>query len=247
MKPQLLVGLWIRRDHFRFPRYIGSDHILALVRSGAFVFESKDGAHRVGEGECAVFRAGVLYRREVLSPVTMYFFRYKSDTPFFAEEHIIFRDQARIASTLQMLERLAEDVFLDTFELQKNLFSDLLTQYEIEHNGEGAHGEARDTAVTAAIAYLSENLHKKPNLTELGEKIGTSYITLLRRFRLKTGMTPSEYLLALRSEKAKQMLSETDLLVKEIAAFCGFENEYYFSNFFKKRVGVSPLTFRALL
>ena len=43
------------------------------------------------------------------------------------------------------------------------------------------------------------------------------------------------------------LLTDTDLLIKEIAYACGFENEYYFSNFFKKHTTLSPSAFRASL
>ena len=36
----------------------------------------------------------------------------------------------------------------------------------------------------------------------------------------------------------------TDMLIKDIAAMCGFENEYYFSNFIKKQTGMNPSAFR---
>ena len=48
------------------------------------------------------------------------------------------------------------------------------------------------------------------------------------------------------ADEAKKMLTDTDLMVKEIAYACGFENEYYFSNFFKKHSALSPTAFRTL-
>jgi iron complex transport system substrate-binding protein len=57
-------------------------------------------------------------------------------------------------------------------------------------------------------------------------------------------MPPSEYLAAIRMKKAESLLSDTALPVREVAAACGFENEYYFSNFFKRHKGHSPSAFR---
>ena len=57
-------------------------------------------------------------------------------------------------------------------------------------------------------------------------------------------MTPSNYIALLRIQKAKEMLSNTELPIKEVAAACGFEDAYYFSNFFKKQFGISPTSFR---
>jgi AraC-like DNA-binding protein len=45
-------------------------------------------------------------------------------------------------------------------------------------------------------------------------------------------------------QKAKELLTGSSLQIKEIANACGFENEYYFSNFFKKHIKMSPSDFR---
>ena len=58
-------------------------------------------------------------------------------------------------------------------------------------------------------------------------------------------MSPSDYVITLRIQKAQSMLAQTDLRIKDIALACGFENEYYFSNFFKKHTALSPTAFRA--
>ena len=71
-----------------------------------------------------------------------------------------------------------------------------------------------------------------------------SYVQFLRRFQKYTGVTPSEYITSLRMQKAKTLLSDTDYHIKDIAEKCGFESEYYFSNFFKKNLGLSPKAFR---
>jgi transcriptional regulator GlxA family with amidase domain len=81
-------------------------------------------------------------------------------------------------------------------------------------------------------------------LSDIGKKTGLSYVQFLRRFQVYTGMTPTDYVTALRLQKAKTLLVDTDMLVREVSAVCGFENEYYFSNFFKKHVKMSPSDFR---
>lgn len=60
-------------------------------------------------------------------------------------------------------------------------------------------------------------------------------------------MTPSQYAAWAKLRKARTLLAESDLSVKKIAFACGFENEYYFSNFFKKHTGLSPTAYRRTL
>ena len=51
----------------------------------------------------------------------------------------------------------------------------------------------------------------------------------------------------MKLEQAKYLLFETDFLIKDIATMCGFENEFYFSNFMKKQTGMSPSELRKLI
>ena len=53
MKVQLLVNLCVCRECFLMEDFIGSDDIFALVKSGSFCFESKDGSYTVCENEAA--------------------------------------------------------------------------------------------------------------------------------------------------------------------------------------------------
>ena len=57
-------------------------------------------------------------------------------------------------------------------------------------------------------------------------------------------MTPKEYLLRLRLEKAKQLLLYSALSIKEIASTLDFFDQYHFSRFFRTRTGYSPTAYR---
>ena len=68
--------------------------------------------------------------------------------------------------------------------------------------------------------------------------------TFTRHFTRDTGIPPKEYLRKNLLRKACELLGANDLLIKEIAEKLGFTNEYYFSRFFRKHLGVPPLTYR---
>ncbi|MBE6601689.1 MAG: helix-turn-helix transcriptional regulator [Ruminococcaceae bacterium] len=244
MSVQLLVNLRIYREEFQMERYLGSDDIFALVKSGSFTFSFDGEPITVGAGEGALFRKNVLYERKIITPVTMYFFRYRSDTPIFLQDKITFSDTARIQSTIALLEKLDTGVFKEEFSMRCSLFSDIVTQYAIENATQMNELAVRDARIERVIVKISESLHKKLLLSELAKEAELSYVQFLRCFKQYTGMNPSEYLAVLRLQKAKQLLSETALPIKEIAYTCGFENEYYFSNFFKKHTLTSPSEFR---
>jgi len=240
MNAQLTVALKVTREKFIMEDFIGSDDIFALVKEGSFRMETEGAQFLIQKNEGALFRKNVLYHRHVIAPVTMYLFRYKSEKTVFESDHVIFDNQARLATTLSMLEQLDSEVFSNDFDCRCHLFADLIMQHAMEnHTTPGV-----DSTVRHAVAKIRGSLHTGIDLVSIGKESGLSYVQFLRRFKAATGMSPSDYIIALRLQKAKALLSDTDLRIKDISAACGFENEYYFSNFFKKHTSFSPTAFR---
>ncbi len=83
-----------------------------------------------------------------------------------------------------------------------------------------------------------------PALDELSAAIRRSPSQAIRIFQRDFGITPYQYLLRRKMETARMLLKNSVKPVKEIACELGFSDEYYFSNIFKKKNGVSPQKFR---
>jgi AraC family transcriptional regulator len=82
------------------------------------------------------------------------------------------------------------------------------------------------------------------SLTELAEAVGAHPVTLTRAFHRAFGCTAGEYLRRVRLERALHWLANTDRPLVRIALESGFVDHSHFSNFFRRRVGVSPSTYR---
>lgn len=67
-----------------------------------------------------------------------------------------------------------------------------------------------------------------------------SYSYFKKLFIDKYGCPPVKYITKLKINRACELLQTKKFSVSEIARMCGFENVYYFSNVFKKQMGVSP-------
>ena len=203
METQLLVFRKAVRNRFVMPDYLGSDDIFTMVIQGSFVVEWEGKKATVQESEGFLFRKNVLYHRSVLSPLTMYLFRYRSPEPAFACDHVLFRDKNRLRTTLDLLERLDNGVFKDDYVYRSHLFRDLVLQYAIE-NGvlQGA-----DPVIEQAVARIKDRLSLGVDLAAVAEKTGLSYVQFLRRFKAFTGMTPMDYVTSLRLQQAKELLT----------------------------------------
>jgi AraC family transcriptional regulator len=93
---------------------------------------------------------------------------------------------------------------------------------------------ARDAACTHATS-----------VAVFADLCGVSASHLARCFRQTTGTTVHAYVQSIRIERARTLLAESSLPLKEIAAACGFATPRYFSTAFRRAAGESPRSYRA--
>ncbi|MGC5744420.1 helix-turn-helix domain-containing protein [Chryseobacterium sp. NFX27] len=84
-----------------------------------------------------------------------------------------------------------------------------------------------------------------PTVHSIAEQLHISANYLSDMLRIQTGQTTQQHIQQRLIEKAKEMLSTTELSVSEIAYHLGFEHPQSFHRLFKSRTSVSPLEFRA--
>jgi len=95
-----------------------------------------------------------------------------------------------------------------------------------------------------AARYLREHSEQKFSLSEIANALFVNGNYLARAFKHETGHTLLWYHNAVRCEKAKRMLTETNLSVAEIGTAVGYVSPAHFSHQFKKMTGVSPSDWR---
>ena len=96
------------------------------------------------------------------------------------------------------------------------------------------------TIVEAARAIMQEHVDEGVTVEEIARRGGVGYTRLLSIFRQYTGLTPYQYYLQLRIHRARELLRQPGVTVKEVSARMNFENQYYFSRLFKKKTGMTP-------
>ena len=80
---------------------------------------------------------------------------------------------------------------------------------------------------------------------EISERAGyKSQHYFCKVFKDYTGYAPAKYFQELKLRKAKELLAETAIPIKEIAYSLNFSSYGYFLSFFKKRVGCTPMEYR---
>lgn len=102
----------------------------------------------------------------------------------------------------------------------------------------------KDNLATQAIRYMNAHLFEQIDVAMVAEAVNLSPSHFSRQFKRYTGYSPYEYIILRRLDKAKYLLTSTQLTVKEIAYHIGYNSEENFIHGFEKNVGISPTLFR---
>ena len=104
---------------------------------------------------------------------------------------------------------------------------------------------SRQEHIIRAVRYkIHQNWSDNLDWEKLASEQNVSYVWFRKAFKDIMGIPPNQYHLNLKLEKAALMLKETTLLVAEVATKSGFESEFYFSRFFKKKMNIKPSDYR---
>lgn len=98
--------------------------------------------------------------------------------------------------------------------------------------------------IERAKAIMYEHYDTEIDLNEIAAKLCSSYSKFRKIFKKYTGYSPADYFQEIKIRKAKELLLETNMSIKEVAYELNFSSYEYFLSRFKKRTGLSPQKFK---
>lgn len=99
-------------------------------------------------------------------------------------------------------------------------------------------------SIEAAKEFIQQHFHDNLSLQNIATTVGLSPYHFCRLFKKITDITPYQFLLKTRLQKAATLLLNTKSSVTDISYDAGFDNLSLFINSFRKRYGISPLQYR---
>lgn len=107
------------------------------------------------------------------------------------------------------------------------------------------HLNTSETYVTKAKFLLKRNFgNPELKIEDIAKHLYISHAHLCLLFKKSTGISPKEYLIDLRNNKAKELLLDMTYTVTDVAYLVGYDNPFYFSTAFKKSFGITPSRYR---
>ncbi|MBN2577484.1 MAG: AraC family transcriptional regulator [Pirellulales bacterium] len=225
------------------------------IVAGEGVFESKPtGRLAVGEGNVILLFPGIWHR---YAPVSergwdVYWMAFQGeDAQRLWQREFLRPEQAVLETGLDdtilhpfttMLDRIRSErigfqqlIAADALEIVAGVLAALRRQRTSSHHTE---------VVRRTKMELEKQSEGIPVIEDLADDMHISVSHLHHIFKEHTGLSPYQYHLQLKIQRAKEMLHDSGLHVKQIARILGFQDVYHFSKIFKRKTGVSPLKWR---
>ena len=111
---------------------------------------------------------------------------------------------------------------------------------------ENLHGGLSGYKLRRVTEFINENLEADLSLSEISAAADLSQFHFARAFRKSTGLTPQQFLMQQRIERAKELLAKDDLPIVEISLRTGFKNQSHFTTLFRKFTKFTLKTWREL-
>ena len=113
--------------------------------------------------------------------------------------------------------------------------------------GRNSAGGMAPALLRRSIEYIHANLDRDIRLKDLAREAGVSRSHYIRSFRQSMGITPHQYLLNQRIERAQQLIRQGAASLADVALSCGFADQHHLARNFRRFTGVTPGKFRRSL
>jgi signal transduction histidine kinase/DNA-binding response OmpR family regulator len=141
---------------------------------------------------------------------------------------------------LEYLEEAIKNLLKNRAVLREHYTSELPTE-----SRSNSSNKIDRKFISQFTAIVEDNLSNEEfSVDDICRKIGISRVQLYRKVKALIGYNVNDYILTVRLQKAKFLLSHEDYSISDVAFKVGFSSQGYFSTVFKSKFGVTPKSFK---
>ncbi len=243
-----------KNESFRWGPGVRDKYIIHYVREGRGYFESGGKKYMLTKGQSFLIVPGQLvnYYPDEYDPWKYAWVDFSGIEARKLLAYCSLSENAPIAEKempeLDRLFREASDRFstVTPADVCRNVgFARLILSVYIKHYPAVSGKTVGELLITRAAEYI-ENNYRRPelNIDGIAEHLSVNRVTLHRKFTEELNVSPGNYIIKLRINKACALLENSNYSIKTIAYSTGFSDQLYFSKVFKKLVGMTPTQYR---
>lgn len=130
-----------------------------------------------------------------------------------------------------------------TYKELEEKVCETLTDYANSSNDE--QNASAEYVIGRVVEYLDHHYQEKLLIQDVADMFGFNYSYLCKQFKAVKKISPNEYMIVKRMERAKELLCKCrEVSIKEIAELVGYTDQYYFSRIFKLYEKCTPSEYR---
>ena len=251
----LKISLWQIEQPWQVPERRIDDTMLWAVCSGNFVCNTDDGEFHLGPGNLMFVPAGKMHAFHFAEGCSSgRVFIVHMLYPLFQENHLPGSTVCSMFSLAHydyFFPALMRAVAMRNYYQEKALryARNTLRQIFIELAASGQvevveNSEAADPRVGAALHFLRMHFAENIGVPEIAESVDLHDVQFRVIFLKATGISPYQYLLQYRLQKAVVKLINTTMPLEELAPACGFRSSNHFCQSFRKHFNMTPIEYR---
>lgn len=238
--------------------YVRDHFLVHFVMHGSGRFVLNDVSYRIEENQGFIIYPGEItyYQADSLNPWTYRWvgfnggnceeilknMGFNSQNPVFSFENP--DDVRKIFSEMKNAKESTKQGQLCLAGNLYMLFSKMIPKEIAEKNPiEHPYATSKEY-VAGAIEFIVKNYSHKITVNDISKYIGLNRSYFGSIFKKHTSMSPQEFLIKLRLEKAEELMENPKLNISDIARSVGYEDAMLFSKIFKKHYGASPTEYR---
>lgn len=227
------------------------DYYLIYMAQGQIATNINSERSQIREGDCILYHPQTAYHHHFSDQATQYYWLHFSGSKAHELVNAFKLDNQNILSIgkHQGLSTKFEALF-SAFESREDYFHFLLSSSLIgilKDISEASHSQltyTNEARLSRALSYIHAHFDKDISISSLARLENLSVSRFRSLFKDKMGLSPIHYIASIRIAQAKDMLSYTDLSIKEISYAVGYRDPLYFTRVFKRHTDQSPSEFR---
>jgi AraC-like DNA-binding protein len=226
---------------------------MVYISAGEGVFSSDSRTYMVTPGTLLLILPGIKHYYKPVYEIGWHeywvgfrgvFFTHMVNKGMLSREHVFFEIGLRdciISTYNHIFEEIRSQKPLYQLKACADIFSLIAEMLTFERRKEQPNHYQQ---IVEQAKYLMEsNIYGAINMSAITAQLHISASKLNEIFKTYTAMTPYQYYIQIKIQKAESILEQEDIPIKEVAFRLGFDDQYYFSRLFKNKTGIAPSYF----
>ncbi|HXG92219.1 MAG TPA: AraC family transcriptional regulator [Blastocatellia bacterium] len=242
-----------------------AEHYIVITLDGSFISElhSATGKNRTGPaivGQTSILPAGQPYSArwdDEIEHISLFLEprlleRAAADSLLTGRVVLTENCSAQDALIRQIGQALAREAASErpAGRLYAESLANILAVYLLRNYSVAGHklrepaGGLSGRRLRLATEFIADNLSRDLALAEIADAVDLSPYHFTRAFKQAAGLTPHQFLIRSRIERAKALLVDTQLPIVEIGLRVGFKSQSHFTTIFRRFTGLTPKSYR---